>query len=151
MIKISPKQKKRLLIVTAIVLAATLVVLLTLFALTQNINLFYTPSDLSHQSIPKEQSIRMGGLVVPGSVVRGSEDLSVTFELTDTLNNMTVHYTGILPDLFREDQGIVVLGHLQADHTFLANEVLAKHDENYMPTEVAEALQRANAYETKKP
>jgi cytochrome c-type biogenesis protein CcmE len=148
MIRFSKKHQQRTMIILALVLAIAMAIALTLFALKQNINLFFTPSDLL-QDAPMGQSIRMGGLVVQGSVVRSPNDLSVVFELTDTQNNVTVHYTGILPDLFRENQGIVVLGTLQKDHTFLASEVLAKHDENYMPAEVVESLKRVNAYEAK--
>ena len=143
MIRFSKKHQQRAMIIVALILAVAMAISLTLFALKQNINLFFTPSDLAQNDAPIGQSIRMGGIVLPGSVVRSSEDLSVTFVLTDTKNNITVYYTGILPDLFREDQGIVVLGTLQNDHTFLAREVLAKHDENYMPPEVAESLKRA--------
>lgn len=149
MIRFSKKHQTRAMIIIALILAIAMAIGLTLFALKQNINLFYTPSDLVNKNAPIGQSIRMGGLVVPGSVVRSTQDLSVVFELTDTQNIVTVHYTGILPDLFRENQGIVVLGTLQNDHTFLAKEVLAKHDENYMPAEVVEALKRVHTDEDK--
>lgn len=145
MIRFSKKHQKRTIFIIALILAIASAIGLTLYALQQNINLFFTPSDLL-QNAPKNQMIRMGGMVVPGSVKRSSTDLSVEFQLTDTQNNITVHYTGILPDLFREDQGIVVLGKLQPDNTFLATEVLAKHDENYMPPEVIESLKRVDAH-----
>lgn len=148
MISFTKKHQTRAIIIVALLLGIATAVGLTLYALQQNINLFFTPSDII-QDAPKGQNIRMGGLVIPGSVVRSTHDLSVTFELTDTKNNITVHYTGILPDLFRENQGIVVLGKLQNDHSFLASEVLAKHDENYMPAEVVESLKRVDAYEDK--
>lgn len=152
MIRFSKKHQQRAMIIVALILAVAMAIALTLFALQQNINLFFTPSDLVERELVQNeasmgQSIRMGGIVLPGSVVRSNQDLSVTFVLTDTENNITVHYTGILPDLFREDQGIVVLGKMQNDGTFLASEVLAKHDENYMPPEVAESLKRAQAGE----
>ncbi len=147
MIRFSKKHQSRAAIIVALILAIAMAIGLTLFALKQNINLFFTPSDLAHHQAPYGQVVRMGGLVVPGSVVRSSHDLSVVFVLTDTKNTVTVYYTGILPDLFRENQGIVVLGTLQKDNTFIAQEVLAKHDENYMPAEVVESLKRANAYE----
>jgi cytochrome c-type biogenesis protein CcmE len=147
-IRFSKKHQTRAMIIIALILGIAMAIGLTLYALQQNINLFFTPSDLL-QDAPKNQSIRMGGLVVPGSVVRSKTDLSVEFKLTDTKNEITVHYTGILPDLFRENQGIVVLGQLQNDNSFLASEVLAKHDENYMPAEVVESLKRVDAYEAK--
>lgn len=147
MIRFSKKHQQRTIIIIALILAISMAIALTLYALKQNINLFFTPSDLVHHQAPIGQSIRMGGLVVPGSVIRSFQDLSMTFQLTDTKNVVTVHYTGILPDLFRENQGIVVLGTLQNDHSFIASEVLAKHDENYMPAEVIESLKRVNAYE----
>ncbi|MGA2655427.1 MAG: cytochrome c maturation protein CcmE [Gammaproteobacteria bacterium] len=146
MIRFSKKHQNRTILIIALVLGLATAVGLTLFALQQNINLFFTPSDLL-QDAPKNQMIRMGGIVVPGSVKRSQTSLFVEFQLTDTQNNITVHYTGILPDLFREDQGIVVLGKLQPDNTFLATEVLAKHDENYMPPEVMESLKRVHVNE----
>lgn len=148
MITFNKKHKQRTVIIIALILGVAMAVGLTMYALKQNINLFFTPSDIL-QDAPMGQQIRMGGLVVPGSVIRSAHDLSMKFELTDTQNNITVYYTGILPDLFRENQGIVVLGKLQKDHTFLASEVLAKHDENYMPAEVVESLKRVDAYEDK--
>jgi len=147
MIRLSKKHQQRALLVLALLLALSTAIGLTLYALKQNINLFFTPSDLVHNQVPVGQMIRMGGLVVPGSVQRSFHDLTVTFALTDTKNEVRIEYTGILPDLFREDQGIVVLGTWQ-DNFFLAQEVLAKHDENYMPAEVVEAIERSNQYET---
>ncbi len=148
MIRFSKKHQKRAILIIALLLALSSAVGLTLYALNQNINLFFTPSDLVHQKAPMGQTIRMGGLVVEGSVKRGAHDLSVSFILTDTKNQVTVDYTGILPDLFRENQGIVVLGTWQ-NNRFLAQEVLAKHDENYMPAEVIEAIKRSDHYENK--
>jgi cytochrome c-type biogenesis protein CcmE len=145
MFKVTALHKRRISIIVALVLAIAMAVALTLFALKQNINLFFTPSDIVNQQASMDHTIRMGGIVVPGSVKRSAHDLSVVFTLTDTKNNVVVHYTGILPDLFRENQGIVVLGTIQNDQSFLAQEVLAKHDENYMPAEVKESLARANA------
>ncbi len=144
MIRFSKSHQKRTMLIIALILGIATAVGLTLFALNQNINLFFTPSDVVQNQVPVGQSIRMGGLVVPGSVIRSNEDLSVEFALTDTKNKVMVYYTGILPDLFREDQGIVVLGRVQVDNTFIADEVLAKHDENYMPAEAMEAIKRAN-------
>lgn len=146
MISFSKKHRSRAMLILALVLGIAMAIGLTLYALTQNINLFFTPSDLI-QDAPKNQMIRMGGVVVKDSVKRSDNSLFVEFKLTDTQNMITVHYTGILPDLFREGQGIVVLGQLQNNHIFLAKEVLAKHDENYMPPEVMESLKRVNADE----
>ncbi|MBX2884597.1 MAG: cytochrome c maturation protein CcmE, partial [Granulosicoccus sp.] len=92
---------------------------------------------------PVDKQFRIGGMVVDGSVQRSSEDLTVMFNLTDSAETVTVSYTGILPDLFREGQGIVAMGKLDGAGMFTASEVLAKHDENYMPPEVAEALEKA--------
>lgn len=113
-----------------------------LYALRQNITLFYTPTQIIQDQISKNHTIRMGGLVEKGSVHAVGNDHNnayVSFKITDFNHEITVLYNGILPDLFREGQGVVVRGHLQKNH-FMAEEVLAKHDENYMPPEVAEAL-----------
>lgn len=139
----NPKRKKRLLIVIMILVGVAVAVGLTLFALNQNINLFYSPSQIAQGEAPADTRIRAGGMVVEGSVVRSTENLHVSFEITDYKNKVKVEYTGILPDLFREGQGIVAQGSLDANGTFQAVEVLAKHDENYMPPEVADALKKA--------
>ena len=116
---------------------------LTLKALEKNINLFFTPSQIASGDAPGNINFRVGGMVVIGSVERNPDNLEVTFDLTDTAEAITVTYTGILPDLFREGQGIVALGSMQGDR-FIADQVLAKHDENYMSPEVSEALKAAN-------
>mgnify|MGYP000480220768 CR=1 FL=1 len=112
---------------------------LILFALNDQIVFFQSPSDISQNTIPPGQRIRLGGLVEEGSVIR-SDNAEVTFRVTDTANAIPVTYKGILPDLFREGQGVVTEGILGSDGVFVADSVLAKHDENYMPKEVAEAL-----------
>ncbi|WP_420411252.1 cytochrome c maturation protein CcmE [Roseibium sp.] len=112
---------------------------LILFALNDQIVFFQSPTDIASKDIPSGQRIRLGGLVEEGSVER-SDNAEVTFRVTDTANAVSVTYKGILPDLFREGQGVVTEGVLGADGTFVADSVLAKHDENYMPKEVAEAL-----------
>ena len=112
---------------------------LVLFAMRDSIAFFSSPTDLHAQPITEQQRIRLGGLVAEGSVVRGVGD-TVTFGVTDTNATIEVAYTGILPDLFREGQGVVTEGYLGADGLFRADTVLARHDENYMPTEVAESL-----------
>ena len=113
------------------------------YALRQNINLFYTPQQIASGEAPLDAQMRVGGLVEPGTVIRNPDTLDVTFGLTDGKGRFTVHYQGILPDLFREGQGIVANGPLVSRTRFEAEEVLAKHDETYMPPEVQEALEKA--------
>lgn len=139
----NPKRKKRLYIVLFIVAGVGVSVGLTLYALSQNINLFYSPTQIAAGEAPVGTRIRAGGMVVEGSVQRDSKSLRVEFEVTDFQNKVPVVYSGILPDLFREGQGIVAQGEMNAEGQLQAVEVLAKHDENYMPPEVAEALEKA--------
>lgn len=138
----NPARKKRLFIVLAIVLGVGLAAVLALSALQQNLNLFYTPSQIAQGEVPPATRIRAGGLVEKGSLSRDPTSLAVSFCITDGLQTVTVQYQGILPDLFREGQGIVALGHVSANGTLHADEILAKHDENYMPLEVGQALQQ---------
>lgn len=137
------QRKQRLFAVIAIVLGVSTAVSLTVFALRQNINLFFSPSQISKGEAPFDRTIRIGGLVVPGSVERDPSSLRVAFTLTDNAAQIPVQFEGILPDLFREGQGIVARGTLHTEGYVVADEVLAKHDENYMPPEVAESLQQA--------
>ena len=139
----NPKRKQRLLIVLFIVFGVGAAVGLTMYALSQNINLFYSPTQIAAGEAPQGTRIRAGGMVVDGSVKRDQESLHVEFGITDYEKTVTVHYNGILPDLFREGQGIVAQGELDENNVLQAVEVLAKHDENYMPPEVAEALEKA--------
>lgn len=139
----NPKRKKRLLIVLFILGGVGISVGLTLYALSQNINLFYSPTQIADGEAPVGTRIRAGGMVVEGSVKRDDKSLRVEFEVTDFQNKVPVVYSGILPDLFREGQGIVAQGEMDASGKLQAVEVLAKHDENYMPPEVAEALEKA--------
>ncbi|WP_028239450.1 cytochrome c maturation protein CcmE [Stutzerimonas azotifigens] len=139
----NPVRKKRLYIVLAILAGVGIAVALALSALQQNINLFYTPSQIAHGEAPEGTRIRAGGLVEQGSVQRHPETLSVDFRVTDGAETVTIRYQGILPDLFREGQGIVALGRVDADGVLVADEVLAKHDENYMPPEVTQALEKS--------
>lgn len=141
----TPARKQRLAIVVLIVLGVGATVALALNAFNKNMQLFFTPTEIAEGKAPAGQTIRAGGLVMAESVVRSDNSLLVKFTLTDTANTIPVEYTGILPDLFREGQGIVALGKMNAENTFVASEVLAKHDENYMPPEVAEALEKAGA------
>jgi cytochrome c-type biogenesis protein CcmE len=138
-----PKRKKRLIAVCFILLAASAAIGFVLYALSSNINLFFSPTQISEGEAPIEQRMRAGGMVAEGSVNRDPDSLKVTFDLTDYAHTVTVEYEGILPDLFREGQGIVATGELNAEGVFVASEVLAKHDENYMPPEVAEALEKS--------
>ena len=141
-----PRRQKRLFAIILVIMLLTGAVGAMLYALQQNIDLFYTPSQLV-DGLGKDkvkpqpgQRLRIGGMVVPGSVSRDPDSLKVSFELIDTGPIVTVIYEGILPDLFREGQGIVAQGTLKDANTVIASEVLAKHDEEYMPPEVAEAV-----------
>jgi len=143
----NPRRKKRLLIISLLGVALSVAVGLVLFALQQNIDLFYTPTEIiegkKETGIKPEvgQRLRIGGLVVPGTVKRDPQSLEVSFDLLDNGGGIvTVFFDGILPDLFREGQGIVAQGELLNATQINAFEVLAKHDEEYMPPEVAEAL-----------
>lgn len=140
----TPKRKQRLYIVLMFVLGIGASVGLMLAALEDNLQLFFSPSDIVAGKANTSQTIRVGGLVVEGSVNREQGNLAVRFDLTDNAENVTVEYSGILPDLFREGQGIVAMGKLDQNGVFVADEVLAKHDENYMPPEVAESLKAAH-------
>ena len=142
----NPRRRQRLFAVSAVVLLIGGGIGSMLYALNENVDLFYTPSQL-HEGLGKDkvkpvagQRVRIGGRVVKGSVKRDANSLKVSFDLVDTGPIVTVHYEGILPDLFREGQGIVAQGTLRDATTIDATEVLAKHDENYMPPEVAEAM-----------
>lgn len=139
----TPKRKQRLMLVSLMLLGSGIAVALALTAFKQNIMLFQSPADVEAGLVDPGKRFRLGGMVVDGSVERNNEDLKVRFELTDYAGAVPVTYDGILPDLFREGQGIVAMGALDASGTFVATEVLAKHDENYMPPEVAEALEKA--------
>jgi len=140
-----PQRKQRLFIILFMLAGIGLAVGLMLVALQENINLFYTPQQIADGEAPKDRTIRAGGMVVEGSVKRAEDDLTVEFKATDGVAEVTIQYTGILPDLFRENQGIVALGKLNENNVFIASEVLAKHDENYMPPEVADALEKAHS------
>jgi cytochrome c-type biogenesis protein CcmE len=123
------------------ILGVGLALALILTAFEKNLMYFYSPSDIYAGEAPANRPFRIGGMVVQDSLVRQEESLGVWFNLTDTANEQMVYFEGILPDLFREGQGIVAKGQLNKSGLFVASEVLAKHDENYMPPEVAEALE----------
>ena len=146
----NPRRKKRLTLVLALVVGLGATIGLLLYALNQNMDLFYTPTELvqgkKDGSKPEVgQRLRIGGMVVEGSVERDPQSLQVTFDVADIGPSVTIKYDGILPDLFREGQGIVAQGVLVDANTIQAHEVLAKHDEEYMPPEVAEAMQKTHA------
>ena len=138
----TPRQKRTLAVV-GIIAGMGLAALLILTAFEKNLMYFYTPTEVATGEAPQNRKFRIGGMVVENSVVRAEDSLAIRFDLTDTANVVTVEYEGILPDLFREGQGIVANGTLGPNGQFVAAEVLAKHDENYMPPEVAEALEKA--------
>ena len=139
----TPLRKQRFILVGLLVLGVSVALGLALLALRENINLFFSPTQVKAGEAPQQATFRLGGMVVEGSVRRPDADLSVEFVLTDTVEQVTVTYKGILPDLFREGQGIVTQGMLNNNGIFEAKQVLAKHDENYMPPEVADALKKA--------
>ncbi len=142
-------RKKKLMMVFLILGVVSVVTALVLYALRQNISLFYSPTQIARGEAPTHHAIRVGGMVVSGSVLRDAKDLSVHFAVTDYSHTLVITYKGILPDLFRERQGIVAEGMLLDDHQFIATTVLAKHDENYMPPEVKDALARAKKEKVK--
>jgi cytochrome c-type biogenesis protein CcmE len=137
---VKPRYKRGLIIVAALVVIG-IAALLILKALNSNIALYVTPSDVAAGKSPQGQAFRIGGMVKEGSVKR--DDLTVHFVITDLVKDIPVSYTGILPDLFKEGKGAVIQGRLNANGEFVASEVLAKHDENYMPPEAKHALDQA--------
>jgi len=139
----SPVRKKRFYMVLLLVAGVSIATFLIVQAFSQNMMFFFSTSEVKQGKAPIDRDFRLGGLVVEGSVKRDSKSLTVRFDLTDTLTTVPVEYTGILPDLFREGQGIISKGNLNAQGVFVAEEVLAKHDENYMPPEVADSLKTA--------
>jgi cytochrome c-type biogenesis protein CcmE len=140
----TPRQKRFALIgLGLLVLAVTTVLVLNAFQ--SNLVFFFTPTQVANGEVPKGRSFRIGGMVEDGSVRREGDGLTVHFVVTDLAQRVPVTFKGILPDLFKEGKGAVAQGQLGADGTFLASEVLAKHDENYMPPEAAEALAKAKA------
>jgi len=141
----TPRQK-RMSFVAVLVAGVAIAITLALKAFNENLLYFFSPTQVLAGEAPKDHSFRLGGLVVDGSVKRDPNSLKINFDLTDTEKVITVTYEGILPDLFREGQGIVATGKLN-NNTFFADEVLAKHDENYMPPEVADTLKKAGVTE----
>ena len=138
----TPARKKRLGLIGLMVAGVAIGLTFALKALDENIMFFFSPTEVVEGKAPKDRLFRMGGMVVNGSVSRPGDGLTNQFDLTDNGEIVTVRYTGILPDLFREGQGIIANGKISDDGIFVAQEVLAKHDENYMPPEVAAAMKK---------
>jgi cytochrome c-type biogenesis protein CcmE len=136
-----PTRKRRLIGLLVILFGVAIASAITIYSLGQNMLFFVSPSDIEAQNLPVGREFRLGGLVEVGSVTRAADGLAVEFRVTDGLDSVTVLFDGILPDLFREGQGVIARGQLESSELFIAHEVLAKHDENYMPPEVAEALE----------
>ena len=136
-------RKKRLALVGLLVLGVGSATALALTGLRGEINHFYSPSELIEGKVQVNQRLRLGGVLKEGSVQRATDSLKVQFVVTDRFKDTTVRFEGILPDLFKEGQSVITTGRLQADGTIAASEILAKHDENYMPPEAAEAMARA--------
>lgn len=136
----TPTRKRRLIGVLVIIIGVGIAAVVAMSALNENMLFFVSPTDVEEQSLPVGKRFRLGGLVAAESVSRAEDSLAVTFVVTDGAHSVDVRFDGILPDLFREGQGIIALGEMKPDGHFEADEVLAKHDENYMPPEVADAL-----------
>lgn len=141
------RKQKRMAFIAAGMAALAGAVAMVLVALNQNITFFRTPSDLIERPIKAGQYFRLGGLVVEGSVKRDGDGVTILFVVTDTENDVPVRFRGILPDLFREGQGVVTEGVLDTKGIFVASEVLAKHDETYMPKEVADKLKESGRWQ----
>ena len=144
----NPKRKQRLILILLGVSGVSIAVLLVLFALRQNVNYFFTPTEIAAGLAPQEQVIRGGGMVKVGSVSRVDGTLETYFSVTDYAAEFDVLYDGILPDLFREGDGVVIVGKLDENGLLTADQVLAKHDETYMPPEVTHALEQAGHVST---
>ncbi len=139
------KQRRLTFVIVGMVLLAAATGLV-LNAFRDNLVFFHTPTEVAEKKIPPERRFRLGGLVEEGSVGKAADGVTVTFRVTDTVESVPVSFKGLLPDLFREGQGVVVEGKLDQAGLFVASEVLAKHDENYMPPEVTEAIKKAGQW-----
>jgi len=137
---VTPRRRRRLILVLGIVAGVSLAGALALSAFRQNVMFFFDPSQVAAGKVPPGERFRLGGMVTQGSLRRAPGSLEVRFVVTDFSHDVPVSYTGVLPDLFREGAGVVAHGRLRPDGTFVADEVLAKHDEKYMPPEVARSL-----------
>ena len=138
-------RRKRMVAVAAIVIGVGAATAVALQAFQENIMYFYSPSQISAGEAPTGRSFRLGGLVTTGSLQRTPGSIEINFVVTDNAESIPVKYSGLLPDLFREGQGVIAHGKLTEEGVFMADEVLAKHDENYMPPEVAETLHAPKA------
>lgn len=142
------RKRQRMYMVMAALLAVGAAAALALTAFEDSVVFFFSPTEIAEKSpIDPDQRLRVGGLVEEGSLKKTSDGETVTFTVTDMANSVTISYTGILPDLFREGQGVVAEGHMGPEGQFVASEVLAKHDENYMPPEVADSLKKSGYWE----
>ncbi len=142
------RKHRRLSFVALALLALGAAVALVMAAFEENIVFFFSPTEINEKDVGPNQRLRLGGLVAEGSIDKAADGVTVKFTVTDTVNNIPVEFRGILPDLFREGQGVVTEGKL-VNGVFIADEVLAKHDENYMPPEVADALKEAEHWKEK--
>ena len=140
----TPTRRRRLIVILLVLGAVAVAAVLTTFALQQNMTYLFSPSEVEEGHVPKDARFRLGGVVEEHSIRRSGDSLKVDFVVTDRFRTIPVEYTGILPDLFREGQSVVATGALANGH-FVATEVLAKHDETYMPPEVADAIAKAKA------
>ena len=140
----TPTRRRRLVVISLVVAAVAIAGTLTVLALQQNMTYLFSPSEVDDGHAPKDARFRLGGIVEEHSIQRASDSLKVNFVVTDRFHTTPVEYTGILPDLFREGQSVVATGAMQGGR-FVATEVLAKHDESYMPPEVADAIAKAKA------
>lgn len=138
-------RRRRMMLVGVVLAGVALSVALALRAFQENMMAFFDPTQVMAGEAPVERGFRLGGMVEEGSVVREAGSLTVRFKVTDFHQAVLVSYTGVLPDLFREGQGVVAIGKLDDEGAFIADKVLAKHDENYMPPEVADAVERGRA------
>ena len=138
-------RRQRMILIGLVVAGVAVSAAFALQAFRENVLFFFSPSEVVAGEAPIQRGFRLGGMVLDGSVQREPGSLRVDFVVTDFANSIPVHYTGVLPDLFGEGQGVVARGRIMEDGSFMAEEVLAKHDENYMPPEVAEALERGRA------
>ena len=139
----TPKRKRRMIAILLILAGVGVAATVATRALKENLLFFVSPSEVYTEQVPAGRQIRLGGLVANDSVTRAPDGLEVQFTVTDGLRDVIVQFDGILPDLFREGQGVIAIGALEENGRFAADEVLAKHDENYMPPEVADALDKA--------
>lgn len=136
-------RRQRMILIGLVAVGVAISAVLALRAFQENLLFFFSPSQIAAGEAPSDQVFRLGGMVLQDSIEREPGSLTLSFVVTDYAHSMPVHYTGVLPDLFGEDQGVVARGRLDGQGGFVAEEILAKHDENYMPPEVADALARS--------